>query len=62
MGQRDVLAAPVEQLHSDGSLELTDLLAQRRLSRAEARGCTGKAELFGDRNEIAQMSEFHGSY
>src|SRR5690606_20769289 len=31
--QRDVVAAAVEQPYADGSLELTDLLAQRRLRR-----------------------------
>ena len=35
VGQRDVLPASVEQLHSDRFLELTDLLAQRGLSRAK---------------------------
>jgi len=62
VGQRDVLPGPVEQLHSERFLESTDLLAQRGLSRAKARGRPCEAELLGDRDEIAQMSEFHDSY
>jgi hypothetical protein len=54
-----VLPAAVEQLRSQRFFEPTDLLAQRRLSGAQARRCSRKAELFGDRDEIAQMPEFH---
>jgi hypothetical protein len=53
VGQRDVLPAAVQQLDSDRFLELTDLLTQRRLGRAQACGRTREAELLGNRNEIA---------
>ena len=62
VGQRDVVPAAIEQLHADRFLELTDLLAQRRLRGAKACSRTREAELFGNRNVIAQVSEFHGSY
>ena len=53
VGQRDVLPAAVEQFHADRFFELTYLLAQRRLSGAQACRRTREAELFGDRNEVA---------
>ena len=62
VGQCDVLPAAVQQLDPDRFLELADLLAQRRLSRAKACSRSCEAELFGNRNEIAQVSEFHGCY
>ena len=49
----------IEQLRSNRFLELTDLLAQRGLSRVQACGGAREAELFGDCNEIAKVSEFH---
>jgi hypothetical protein len=51
--QCDVLPTAIEQLHADGLLELTNLLAQRRLSRAKACRRMREAQLFGDRDEIA---------
>src|SRR5688572_30057987 len=57
--QSDVMAAALEQVHAYRLLESPDLLTQRRLSRAQAccRAC--EAELFGDRDEVAEMPEFH---
>src|SRR5688500_2354057 len=52
IGQRDVLPAPIEQLHADRSFELAYLLAQRRLSGAKPCRRTREAELFGDRDEV----------
>jgi hypothetical protein len=59
VGQRDVLPITVEQFHADRFLELTYLLAQRRLRRANSGRRTREAKLFGDRDEVAQMSQFH---
>jgi hypothetical protein len=59
IGQCDVLPAAIEQFRADGFFELTDLLAQRRLSRAQACRCTCEAELFSDRDEIAEVPKFH---
>jgi hypothetical protein len=53
MGQGDVLPAAVEQSRADRFLQLTDLLAQRRLSGAQSRRRTREAELLGDRDEVA---------
>jgi hypothetical protein len=52
VGQRDVLPATVEQFHADRFLELTYLLAQRRLSGAKASRRTCEAELLGDGSEV----------
>jgi hypothetical protein len=59
VSQGNVLPAAIEQLRSDQFFELTDLLAQRRLSRAQAGGGAREVELFGHRNEVPEMSEFH---
>jgi hypothetical protein len=53
VGQRNVLPADVEEFRTDRFFELTYLSAQRRLSGAQACRCARKAELFGDRNEVA---------
>src|SRR5512139_2056251 len=45
IGQRDMLPAAVEQPYADRLLELTDLLAQRRLSGAKPRRRTRKVEV-----------------
>ncbi len=57
IGQRDVMAAAVEQLHADGALEPPNLLAQRRLRGSEPRRRAREAQLFGNGHEIAQMPE-----
>jgi hypothetical protein len=59
VGQRDVLPATVEQFRADRFFELTYLLAERRLRGPNSGRRTREAKLFGDRNEVAQMSEFH---
>jgi len=51
--------AAIEQPHSEFALKLVDLDAQWRLGDVEALGGPPEAELFGDRNEVAQVVQFH---
>ena len=62
VGQRHVMTAAIEQRHADRFLELPDLLAERRLRGVQACSRAREAQLVGHRHEIAQVSEFHGSY
>jgi len=41
-------------------LKVANLQAERRLLDAEPFGRTSKMQLLGDRDEIAEMPEFHG--
>ena len=50
---------PAEELCSDLILELTDLLAQWRLSHVQSFGGPSKVQFFSDRDDIAKMSKFH---
>ena len=61
VGQRHVVAAPVEQQHPDRRLELTNLLTERGLRRVQARGGTREVQLLGHRHEVPQMPEFHAT-
>jgi hypothetical protein len=40
-------------------LQRLDLLAQRRLRDAQHLGGAAKVQLFGDGDEVAQMTQFH---
>lgn len=51
----------LEQRHADFVLELPNLLAERRLRGAQPARRAGEAELFGHRDEVAKMPEFHVS-
>ncbi|HUO66140.1 MAG TPA: hypothetical protein VMV37_01305 [Gammaproteobacteria bacterium] len=55
--QRDVVAAAIEQLDADGSLEPPDLLAQRGLCRTNSCRRAREIQLFGDGHEVPQMPE-----
>jgi hypothetical protein len=49
--------APFEQLHSDFPFQISNLPAQRGLSRMQPLGSgIAQAALFGYRNEITQMT------
>jgi hypothetical protein len=45
---------------ADFLLELSDLLAQRRLLDPEARGGAREVQFLGNRDKIAEMAQFHG--
>ena len=57
--QRDVMTAPIEQWHAHLSLELSDLLAERRLRGVQTCGGAREVQLVGHRHEVPQMTQFH---
>ena len=61
LGDHDALADAVEQPMPDLGLELLDLMRQRRLGDVNGFGGTGEIELLGERREITQMAQLHGS-
>ena len=60
---REVHAAggPLEQLGAELCFELPDLLRQGRLCHVELLRCTSEVTLLGDREEVAQVPQFHGT-
>ena len=61
-GQRDAARAALQQFDADLQFQIADLPAQRRLRRVQPPlGRIGQAALLGNRNEIAQMPQLHGS-
>ena len=62
VGQSHAPLGAIEQSHSEFILELADLLAQGRLRDMQALGGAAEVEFFGDRDEIAQVSQFHMQY
>ena len=59
VGQRHVMAAPIEKRDANGCFELTDLLAQRRLRGVEPCGGAREVQLVGHRHEVPEMTQFH---
>jgi hypothetical protein len=59
IGQCDVVATAIEERYADIGLELTNLLAERRLRRVQACGGTREIEFLGHRHEVLQMPQFH---
>jgi len=55
-GQLDLPAGASEQFCAEGALELSDLVAQRRLGDVEPRGGTAEVELLGDGQEVANQA------
>ena len=60
LGEFDAARAAVEEGCPDLVLKVANLQAERRLLDAEPFGRTSKMQLLGDRDEIAEMPEFHG--
>jgi hypothetical protein len=48
-----------EQLRIELAFQCLNLLGKRRLLDAETLGCAGDMALLGDRDEIAEMAQFH---
>ena len=59
VGQLHAPLGAIKQSHSEFVLELADLLAQRRLRYMQALGGAAEMQFFRDRDEIAQVSQFH---
>jgi hypothetical protein len=62
LGEFDATLEATEERGTYLSLKMADLQAEGRLLDAEAFRCAGKMQLFGDRDEIAEMPKLHGSY
>ena len=60
-GQLDLALVAQQQRRADLLLELADLLAQRRLGHVQALRRAAEVQLLGDGDEVAQVSELHGS-
>ena len=50
----------LQQLDSDLTFKPANLLAERRLRGAEPRRGAREVQLFRDRHEVAQVTQFHG--
>jgi hypothetical protein len=59
LGQFDPSWLAAEQLHLKLGFERPDLLAQRRLLDTQSRRRTRYMALLGDRDEVAEMAQFH---
>jgi hypothetical protein len=51
----------MKELGADLGLKIPDLLAERRLADSDARSGACEVALPGDREEIADMAQFHAS-
>ena len=58
-GELHTPAVAGEQLRPHRSFELLDVQAERRLRDGQALGGAAKVQLFGEHQEIAQVTEFH---
>ena len=61
LGQFDPARLAAEQLDLQLGFERLDLLAQRRLLNAQPLGGAGDVAFLGDRDEVAEMAQFHMS-
>ena len=59
LGQRDAAGGALHQCEPDLLLEALDLLRECRLGDVLTRRRAGEMALVGDRDEVAQLSEFH---
>ena len=60
MVERDASLGPVEQPDAELLLELADLLADRGLRHVQALRRAAEVQLLRDRDEVPQVTEFHG--
>src|SRR5262249_16792143 len=59
LGQLDPAVGAVEQPHAQHLFQDLDLLAERGLRDAEARGRAAEMQLFGQHTEVAEVTELH---
>jgi hypothetical protein len=59
IGERNMMAAAIQQLDADELFQLADLLAQRGLRGAKARCSPREVQFLCDSNKIAEVSQFH---
>ena len=59
LGQLDAARLAAEQLDLELGFERPDLLAERRLLDAEPLGGAGDMAFLGDRDEVAEVAQFH---
>ena len=57
LGERHAPLRPREQESAEFSLELLDLLTQRRLRDVESRRSAPEMQLLGDGDEVAEMAK-----
>jgi hypothetical protein len=56
-GQRDAAGRALEEVDAELGLELADRLAQRRRGHVQPVGRAREAQLLGDRDEVAQVTQ-----
>ena len=61
LGERDAAGLALDQLHAQIVLELLDLRRQRRLADERALGGLAEVPRVGQRDEVAQVAQVHGS-
>jgi len=57
--ERDEVSRPVKEAHAELALEVLDLMGQRGLRDMELLRGSPEVKLVGDRNEVAQVPQFH---
>jgi len=58
-GERDAAAGAIEQADAQLTFKPLDLLAERGLRDGQTLGCAAEMKGFGERDEIAEMAQFH---
>jgi hypothetical protein len=59
IGERNMMAAAIQELNADELFELANLLAQRRLRGAKARCSPREVQFLCDSDEIPEVPQFH---
>ena len=60
VGELDVALRAVEQRHAEFRLQLSNLLAERRLAEMKPLGGAAEVERVGHGDDVPQMTELHG--
>jgi len=60
-GERHSVVCPLQQPHADLVLKIPHLPRERRLCKSELLGGLGKAQFFGNCDEVAEMTKLHFS-
>ena len=59
LGQADMAAGAVQQLHAELAFQRLDRLRQRRLRHVQPLRRPAEVQLFGDGEEVAGLPDFH---
>lgn len=60
-GEGDLAGGAVEQVKPEFAFQPPDLLADGRLNDVHPRGGPAEVQFFGDRHEVADLTQFHST-